>query len=231
MKWLRLYTEVIDDLKLVDLSDKEFRHFIYLLCVAGENDKKGLIPFCVEKIAWRLRISKEGLEPTIEKLKGLGILSSNGQGVQFVNWGDRQFTSDDNARYVRAHRERKKDKNESLHETLPESLHERNQNRTEQNRTDNTSPCPHRQIIELYHSTLPELPEVRVWSKNRERKLRARWKSDPKYQDLKWWKRFFESVKASPFLIGDSSNGWKADLEWLITENNFIKVIEGKYRK
>jgi hypothetical protein len=95
-------------------------------------------------------------------------------------------------------------------------------------------PCPHQKIIDLYHEVLPELRRVRVWNGQREKYLRARWKEDPKRQDLDWWKGLFEYVRKSPFLMGlvDSNNGrapFQADLEWLVRPSNFNKVIEGKY--
>jgi hypothetical protein len=88
--------------------------------------------------------------------------------------------------------------------------------------------CPQKEILALYHEILPELPKVREWSDFREKTLRSRWKSDPKYQNLAFWEGFFRSVRASPFLMGKVKD-FKADLEWLIRPKNFVKVIEGRY--
>jgi len=95
-------------------------------------------------------------------------------------------------------------------------------------------PCPHMKIIELYHEILPELPAVKGWNETRRGWLRARWKEKPEYQSLDWWKKFFQYVRESDFLMGkvERKNGDKpfmADLEWLIRPNNFLKVIEGRY--
>lgn len=94
--------------------------------------------------------------------------------------------------------------------------------------------CPHQEIIALYHEVLPELRKVRVWDANREKLLRARWKSEQKRQSLDWWRGFFEYVRGCPFLMGlvDGREGkapFQADLEWLVRPTNFNKVIEGKY--
>jgi hypothetical protein len=94
--------------------------------------------------------------------------------------------------------------------------------------------CPHQEIIALYHEVLPELRKVRVWDANREKLLRARWKSEQKRQSLDWWRGFFEYVRGCPFLMGlvDGCEGkapFQADLEWLVRPTNFNKVIEGKY--
>ena len=98
------------------------------------------------------------------------------------------------------------------------------------------SPCPHEQIIELYHQCLPELPEVANWTETRKRYLQARWREKPSRQNLDWWKRFFEFIKESDFLCGRApgTNGkkpFRADLEWIITQGNFVKIVERKYHQ
>lgn len=94
--------------------------------------------------------------------------------------------------------------------------------------------CPHQEIIELYHETLPALPRVKAWTDERQALLRSRWREDPKRQDLDWWRKFFGYVSQSDFLMGRAKGRgdappFMADLEWLIRPKNFVKVIEGKY--
>jgi len=111
--------------------------------------------------------------------------------------------------------------------------------RTEECKEDNNS-CPHQAIVDLYHEILPELRKIKVWSEKRKSNLRARWNSGLKRTDgtpinsLEYWRQFFEYVSESDFLMGRSSgtSGKKpfvADLEWLLKESNFVKVIEGRY--
>ncbi len=93
--------------------------------------------------------------------------------------------------------------------------------------------CPHEDIVNLYHETLPELAGIKVWSKTRQAHLKARWRENEKAQTLDYWDRFFNYVKDSDFLMGkvpqQDGRAWKADLSWLIKEANYIKIIEGKY--
>ena len=88
--------------------------------------------------------------------------------------------------------------------------------------------CPHQKIIELYHSQLPQLRKIKVWSDKRQKALRTRWKENPKHQSLEFWERLFSYVARSDFLTGKKGE-WQADLEWIINPTNFIKIIEGKY--
>jgi hypothetical protein len=41
----------------------------------------------------------------------------------------------------------------------------------------------------------------------------------------------FNRIRGSPFLRGAANGGraWKCDVDWLLTESNFLKVHEGKY--
>lgn len=93
--------------------------------------------------------------------------------------------------------------------------------------------CPHQDIIDLYHEILPELPRVKVWDKQRQGFLRARWREDAKRQNLDWWRRFFTAVRTSPWLMGQvpgrEGRVFVCTLEWLIRPTNFRKVIEGYY--
>jgi len=87
--------------------------------------------------------------------------------------------------------------------------------------------CPHQDIISLYHEILPELRKVKKWTPKRQAQLRARWREEKKHQNLDWWRRYFEYVRESSFLMGEN-NPW-LDLEWLTNQGNMVKVIEGKY--
>lgn len=95
--------------------------------------------------------------------------------------------------------------------------------------------CPHKEIIALYHEVLPELPSVRVWTPARQAKLRARWREDRERQSLGWWREYFQTVRRSPFLMGQThSNGrgaFQPDLDWLVTPAKLAKVIEGFYEQ
>lgn len=63
--------------------------------------------------------------------------------------------------------------------------------------------------------------------------MRARWREAPERQNLDWWRQFFENVRASDFLMGRVHSKDRppfcTSLDWLVKEENFIKVLEGAY--
>lgn len=96
-----------------------------------------------------------------------------------------------------------------------------------------SKPCPHQEIIALYHEILPMCPPVRSWTSARQNNLRARWNEDEARQDIDYWRRFFEYVKTCRFLVGQDHDAKRrpffADLEWLTKLANFTKVREERY--
>ncbi len=99
---------------------------------------------------------------------------------------------------------------------------------------DTNNSCPYEKIRGLYHTTLDELPKVRVLSNKRKKAMRARWNSGIKtptgteINTLEFWEQFFEYIKKSDFLMGKKTD-FSASLEWIVTESNFIKIFEGNY--
>ena len=92
---------------------------------------------------------------------------------------------------------------------------------------------PYRQILEIYHDVLPELPKVQKLTTKRKGQIRARWISGD-IDNLDDWRDYFLLVKESNFLTGkvqpqNNRRPFRADLEWLTNETNFTKVWEGRY--
>lgn len=141
-------------------------------------------------------------------------------------------------------KQREKDKEKAVHTSPQESTQSTNglngHNATADAVKDNklsaeADECPHEQIIAAYHSALPDNPAIRVWTGKRAKMLRARWKEDPKRQNLDYWKRFFGYVAQSPFLTGGVSgqNGkpFRPGLDWMVNPENFAKIIEKRYHQ
>lgn len=101
--------------------------------------------------------------------------------------------------------------------------------------------CPQQKLIDLYHECLPGLPPVRIWtSASRVNNLASRWREmalDQGFQSeadgLDFFKRFFEFVGRSKFLMGQvkqkDGRTFRADLEWITKANNFEKICDRKY--
>lgn len=92
----------------------------------------------------------------------------------------------------------------------------------------------HDEVIAAYHELCPDLPKVRVWNDTRKALLDERIaecvKRGKPADKPDYWRSLFEKVGRSDFLCGRGKQGdWRADLEWLLDEDHFARVIEGRY--
>ena len=125
MRWFRFYHEARTDRKLEALTDAQYRVWINLLCYAAEQEQRGAIEIESEYLLAIecARGDEELLTDTLSVLVKLGIVERDADEVIFVNWGKRQYDSDNSTERVRAFRERQKEQSEqdgNVTETLQE---------------------------------------------------------------------------------------------------------------
>lgn len=82
---------------------------------------------------------------------------------------------------------------------------------------------------------------MRKWDQDRAAALRKRWsemaedKAWTSADDgVQWFRRFFERVSRSDFLMGrtqrqEKNAGWRCDIDFLLSRKGFRGVLEGKY--
>ena len=96
------------------------------------------------------------------------------------------------------------------------------------------STCPIAEIAKLYLEILPEHPRIKGISAKRKRDFERVWKADKERQSLEWWEGYFRTVSESDWMTGKKTgkdgNTWIAGIDWLIKEENLLKVIEGNYK-
>ena len=104
-------------------------------------------------------------------------------------------------------------------------------------------PCPHQQILDLYHELLPELPCMKVWNGTRQQHLAARWRERWKSKNystqaegLAYFRKLFEYIgRECDWLMGRipgrNDKPFFATLEWIVSPGNFAKIIEGNYAR
>ena len=80
-------------------------------------------------------------------------------------------------------------------------------------------------IVDLYNETCVSLPSVRSLTDKRKRALKVRLKNFS-IEDLK---TVFQKAEKSSFLNGSSDKWSGATFDWLIKEDNIVKVLEGNY--
>lgn len=98
--WVKIWTEIIDDLKMASLTDQDQLRFVKLIVLAGVSDAAGALvvgdkPMTIQQIAWRLHQSDqvESWEQTIKTLVDAGLLKYERGLLVLVNFTNRQGPS------------------------------------------------------------------------------------------------------------------------------------------
>src|SRR5271166_4966042 len=90
-RWFRFYDDAINDPRVLKLSDKSYRVWLGLLCIASKND--GRLP-PLDDCALVLRMQPERLTEAVVALVGAGLLDRDGDAVAPSDWSIRQYKSD-----------------------------------------------------------------------------------------------------------------------------------------
>lgn len=94
-----------------------------------------------------------------------------------------------------------------------------------------TSPDPEQvsidEVLEGWNSLAAKhgLAQIRKLTALRRRKVQSQAKSFT----VADWQAVFAKISQSPFLKGENRQGWRCDFDFILSENNFVKILEGKY--
>ncbi|KRA84224.1 hypothetical protein [Altererythrobacter sp. Root672] len=118
MLWLRFYHSAIRHPKVVQLSDRDFRMWIQLLAIAGEND--GHIP-PIDILKGVLSGRIDAHLASIYRLTKRGLIDELESGWRPHNWEKHQYKSDCSTDRSRKHRAQRNG-SATLHATRPATL-------------------------------------------------------------------------------------------------------------
>lgn len=80
-------------------------------------------------------------------------------------------------------------------------------------------------VVNLYHEICKSYPKVRSISNNRRKAINARLRT----HSMEEVREVFEKAERSTFLKGGNKRNWSASFDWLMTDDNFCKVLDGNY--
>jgi hypothetical protein len=105
-----------------------------------------------------------------------------------------------------------------------------NETKQKETKRECVQQAPLEKIVSLYHESCKELPRISSLTHTRRFLLQKRWKEHP---DLDFWQSFFERVNQSDWLSGRiegrNNTVFRTNLEWMLKEDNFTRIIEGFY--
>ena len=83
----------------------------------------------------------------------------------------------------------------------------------------------YQEIVDKYNEICKSFPKVMKLTDARKKSIKARLDTYSKEEIIK----VFEKAEQSKFLKGANNRNWKADFDWLMSDRNMAKVLEGKY--
>jgi DnaD/phage-associated family protein len=102
--WIKLYLEILNDVKMGKMPDWLWRRAIELFLLAGENGDDGVLQ-PVADMAWRLRIKEDDLVKSLRTLSEIGVVHETPEGWVVTHFQQRQAPSSSSER-VREFRKR-----------------------------------------------------------------------------------------------------------------------------
>ena len=136
---------------------------------------------------------------------------------------DNTDDSKDNANAMRTHKKRTSDQDAIIED---EDRSMKNEDRKEKGGVGEKEKIDFEKVVEVFNNTCNHLPKVQKLTKKRKAAIHNRIKEYGKQKV----NAVFKEVATSNFLNGESDRGWKADFDWVMNPNNFIKILEGKYQ-
>ena len=121
MKWFRFWNETINDVKILQLSDYEYRIWTYLLSYASETDStSGRFQITFKLLSLHFHQRFNLFSRAIETFQRVGLITMDEGGfITITSWNKRQFPSDNVYARVKKHREVTTKRNVSV--TAPET--------------------------------------------------------------------------------------------------------------
>ena len=95
--------------------------------------------------------------------------------------------------------------------------------------TTSHKPLNYKTIMEVWNRIVPT-SHIQQMNDTRKNLFRSRFKPYFK-ESYEEWEKFLSRISKISFLWGDNDRQWKADFNWVLNENNLLKILEGKYEK
>lgn len=236
LPWFRLYHRMVDDEKLRLLAFEDRWHFVALCCLKAD----GLLDepesdLRTRRIAVKLGVQVRELDEIARRLREVELVDEL---LSPIAWDELQQKSDhDSTAAERQRRKRQKDK------ALKAVTDESRVTVTEVTRLDTDkeedkdiepkgscasgdAPLTVDEFVEGWNSNAASLglAQIRKLTPVRRRKVQAQIKRFA----LDEWQSVFAKISQSPFLLGQNG-GWRCDFDFILSENNVLKILEGKY--
>ena len=244
VKWIKLATGLPDNRKIKQIrklpdGDTIALMWIFLMCLAGETNDDGMvyftpeIPFTEEMLADQFDIDINTVRLGLSTFQRFGMIEVVDNIICLSHWEKWQAVDklttirEQTRKRVAKHREKQKlsASNVTGNVTVTESNAIDKEDKEEDKKENKKEKIDYQLIADMYNRLCPSFPRIRSLSEARKKALKARLKT----YTLDDFHAVFENAEASSFLKGGNDRNWTATFDWLISDTNMAKVLDGNY--
>lgn len=219
-RWWRAYSRARHDAKLLKLTDKQFRWWFNLVCVASENG--GTLPPHADLSA-EFRVSGKTTTKMLDDLIAAGLFDHSDEGIRPHNWNTLQYVSDSSSNRVKQFRERHRNVSvtPSESETEPDTEPEVTTTRTVE------------AGAAAAFAAYQQSAEQHGWPNPQFMNSTRRYAIEERLREcggLEGWNAALDAASTAEFLKGTDGRCQRwFDLDWLLKPQNFTRLMEGRY--
>jgi predicted phage replisome organizer len=248
VKWIKITTDIFDDEKILLIESLPDSYAIItvwfkLLCLAGKQNNSGVfmmgrIAYTDKMLATIFRMKESTVTMALQTFQQFGMVEIVDGVITIPNWGKHQNLDqlESKKEYMRNYMKGYREKQKALTsgETSCKTNSKTNVSQAEEDKEeekdieielDKEEKISCQQIVDLFHSICKSYPKIRSLSEARKKAINARLKS----YSLEDFETVFKNAEESSFLKGSNDRNWSANFDWLISDKNMAKVLEGNY--
>lgn len=236
--WLKLMADFFNQpriKKLRRIAGGDTYTLIYLKLQLLSLRSDGVLRFegieddFADELALTIDEEAENVRVTIAFLQAQGLMQGQGDGTYILPEtigliGGEAYSTE----RVRRYRERKalQCNSHATHGNVIETDRNEDKDRESDKDIEKREDIDYGSIIERFNALCPSLPSVNKLSDERKKAIRARMNSGYAVEDFI---RLFELAEQSSFLKGGNERNWRATFDWLITDRNMARTLDGNY--
>jgi len=215
----------------IEFDPEERAIWVDLLCLASKDN--GYIraneetPYPIKQLAGMLIVDENKLQVAIEKFIEKGKLERLNNGTLTIKKWDKYQISNRHKRRLDNIMSEKTDTMSEKTDSNNNIKNIQNIKNIKNNNRDIKEKEKYNSIQKKWNdfANKNDLPKIRELSKTRIGKINARLKEKDFDLDL-----LFKNIEEQPFLLGENKQGWTIDFDWVFQKNNYLKIMEMKYK-
>lgn len=249
VKWIKITTNIFDDEKILMIeslpsSDSIIVIWFKLLTLAGKQNNDGVflmsnrIPYTDEMLACIFRRDISVIRLALKMFEQFGMIEIVEGVITIPNWNKHQTLDayekkKERDRLYQAERRKAQRalidktsiKSSDTSSDIVVSEEERERDKDKEKEKENRESTPYQLIVDMYNDICISFPRIRSLSDARKKSIKARLNT----YSVDDFKTLFEKAEASDFLKGKNGRDWLATFDWLISDKNMAKTLDGNY--